>query len=65
VFSFTIASFTDNIFLFGKDLYHIIYKLLILDGNNWINFKVIKGNPIEKTYKRFCSKFFEEGPVLS
>ena len=65
VFSFTIASFTENAFLFGRDLYKIVYKLLILDGNDWINFKVIKGNPIEETYKRFCNKFFEEGPVLS
>lgn len=65
VFSFTIASFDEKASLFGYDLYKIIYKLLIIDNNKYINFKVMKGNPIEETYKKFCSKFFEEGPILS
>ena len=66
ILGFTIMSFTNipNL-VFSKDLYKIVYRLLILENNNYINFKVIKGNPIEQTYKEFCNKFFEEGPVLS
>lgn len=66
VLGFTVASFTDSPnFTFSKDLYNVIYKLLLIDNNNFINFKVIKGNPIEQTYQKFCNKFFEEGPMLS
>lgn len=65
ILGFTVMSFTDKAFLFGKDLYKLLYKLLLIENNHRVEFKVIIGNPIELTYQKLCNTIFEPGPKLS
>ena len=52
-----IINFTDNIMVFGRDLHKALVDIFELYEFNKLNFTVIVGNPIEKSYDKFIKKF--------
>ncbi len=50
------ASFDVNALVFGRDVHQAIDNIFTKFNFRKLNFGVIVGNPIEKTYDRLCSK---------
>lgn len=54
--SFGAINFSDDIFTFSQDLRQVIDDIFIKFGMNKMEFNVICGNPIEKSYDRIVQK---------
>ena len=55
--SFGAINFTDDMVTFGRDLLQVIDEIFTKFNFNKLNFGVVIGNPIEKTYDRLCTKY--------
>lgn len=56
-YSFGAINFSDDKFTFGKALFQVINECFTKYGLNVIEWNVICGNPIEKSYDKMCKKF--------
>lgn len=56
-YSLSIMNFTDNKFVFGIDLGKALKDIFEKYGFRKINFCVVVGNPIEKTYDKMIKKY--------
>lgn len=54
---FGLLSFDRGNIIIGKDLYHEINKLIHDYKLHRIEWRMIGGNPVERSYDRFCKKF--------
>jgi len=57
VWGFEAVNFSDNKTLFGLSLFRILKNVFEKDGFNKINFNVVIGNPIEKSYDKFIELY--------
>lgn len=55
--SLGIINFSDDILTFGRDLHEFLEFLLDVKKFNKINFNVVVGNPIEKSYDLLIKKY--------
>jgi len=55
--SLVIVNFSDNKIVFGKDLVAFLNKIFSREDMYKLCFSVVVGNPIEKTYDKFVSKY--------
>ena len=57
VYNFGAINFSDNKITFAKDLFQIIDDIFCKFNLSRIEFTVIRGNPIEKSYDRLIAKY--------
>lgn len=57
VYGLGIINFSDNKLVFSKDLYTALSDIFLRYQFNKLNFNVVQGNPIEKSYDRWINKF--------
>ena len=55
--SFGTLSFKSGSVIFGRDLLQSIDDIFVKFGLHKLDFSVVIGNPIEKTYDRLCEKY--------
>lgn len=56
-YSLGAINFSDDIFIFGKDLRCVITDIFNKFNFNKINFNVVVGNPAEKSYDKLIKKY--------
>lgn len=54
---FGAVNFSDDKLAFGRALYQVIMNCFLKFGMEVVEWDVIRGNPIEKSYDRLCKKF--------
>lgn len=54
---FGAINFSEDKFTFGQAIHQVIYDCFVKFGINVVEWCVICGNPIEKSYDRMCKKF--------
>lgn len=57
VYSLSVINFSDNKIIFGKDLRQALNDIFDKYRFNKIDFTVVIGNPIEKTYDKMVKKY--------
>ena len=57
VYSLSVINFSDNKIIFGKDLRQALNDIFDKYKFNKIDFSVVIGNPIEKTYDKMVKKY--------
>ena len=57
LYGLRILNFSDNKVLFAKDLKNFIMKMVEREDIRKINFEVVIGNPIEKSYDKMMKKY--------
>lgn len=54
---FGAINFSDDIITFGKAIYKVIENCFLKFGMNVVEWCVVCGNPIERSYDRMCKKY--------